>query len=581
MAFISLGSKLWGTGPDTTLNFSYEKQRSGADMKYRIKISVEPLPYSESYFGYPIYMKTSLAGTVVDTHTVKSASPGQWSSAITYTTGWFTVSNKTSGTTALSLNVYSGNGNSRNKTYSYSLAVDPAGSALGTISNFTIGNAIDIPITKYDSSFTDTLEISVGGTIVKTISGITSGYDVSFTSSELSTIYSKIPNVTSATFTFKLTTKSGSTTVGTSTKTATGTIASTVKPTISSVTVSEAGSVPSSWGVYVKNKSKLKFVVSGSAGSGSSISSVKTTINGSTYSGSTITTNLITTSGNLTATITIIDSRGRSTSTTKTIVILDYADPYITSARAYRCDIDGNANDNGSYLRFYLKAGGYSLSSKNTFSYKVEYKKVTDTSYISKTFSSTSASLDAYSNAFSGIETGSSYNVRIVVSDYFKTVTRELPIVPSVFRTMNFKTGGRGVAFGKIAEEDDVLDIDFYVKFRKGIINITTDVEFETGRIIDGKKEYGKRKSVSKLPNSANNVVIDFGILNSAVTITRGPEGYIEGERDISNIPYSYTGQPDVYHYISKATTNVTVTIRVTGDMSTFSATETIYYTKN
>lgn len=33
-------------------------------------------------------------------------------------------------------------------------------------------------------------------------------------------------------------------------------------------------------------------------------------------------------------------------------------------------------------------------------------------------------------------------------------------------------------------------------------VNITTGVEFETGRIIDGKKEYGKRIDCGKLPDN-------------------------------------------------------------------------------
>ena len=90
---------------------------------------------------------------------------------------------------------------------SATLTTIPRGSVLGSIGSFTIGNAINIPITKYSSSFTDTLTISVGGTTIKTINNITNGYDVNFTETELNNIYKKIPNATSGTFTFKLTTK--------------------------------------------------------------------------------------------------------------------------------------------------------------------------------------------------------------------------------------------------------------------------------------------------------------------------------------------------------------------------------------
>ena len=57
MAFISLASKTWGSGPAITLNPSYEKKRDGANMLYRVKMSIASLT-GESWFGYPIYMKT-------------------------------------------------------------------------------------------------------------------------------------------------------------------------------------------------------------------------------------------------------------------------------------------------------------------------------------------------------------------------------------------------------------------------------------------------------------------------------------------------------------------------------------------
>lgn len=568
MAFVNLAKKSWGSSPDIDIQPAYEMKRDGANMLYRIRVTVGTITGS-SYFGYPIYMKTSLAGSLKDTATLKSASPSQWSSAIVYTTAWFTVSNKTTGTTALSLNIYSGSGSSRNSTYSYSLPIEPAASVLGTISSFTINSGVTIPITKYSSSFTDTLTIAVGGSTVKTVSGITNGTKVTFTTSELSTIYSKLSGSKSGTFTFKLTTKSGSTTVGTSSKTATGsipngtlgtisnftlgnsisipisnyhssltynltislsgttiktvngiangstvsfttselntiygklpsatsgsftfnlttksgsatigtssksatgTIPTSVKPSISSVTISEGNTsvVPSSWGVYVKNKSKLKFVTSASAGTGSSVSSVKVTINGSTYTGSTITTNVINVSGSLTATITVTDKRGRTASTTKTVTITNYGEPYITTLKAFRCDVNGNANDKGTYIRVNLKGGIYSLSGKNTPSYKVQYKKTTDTSYQTYTFNITTETIDSYV-ILNNIDSASSYNVRAVVSDYFGNLSIGVPPISSVYRTLNFKAGGRGVGVGKLAEEDDLFDIGLPTRFNEPV----------------------------------------------------------------------------------------------------------------
>lgn len=99
-------------------------------------------------------------------------------------------------------------------------------SVIGTVSNFNIESGLKVPVTKYSSSFTDTLTIKIGSTTIKTISGYTNNTAINFTDSELLAIYKAIAtSKKSDTFTFTITTKSGSTTIGTSaSKTATGTI---------------------------------------------------------------------------------------------------------------------------------------------------------------------------------------------------------------------------------------------------------------------------------------------------------------------------------------------------------------------
>lgn len=110
------------------------------------------------------------------------------------------------------------------------------------------------------------------------------------------------------------------------------------------------------------------------------------------------------------------------------------------------------------------------------------------------------------------------------------------------------------------------------------IIKITTGEEYKTGRIIDGKEEYAKRFSPITLRNSAGNVVISTGLGNINFIKL---EGSIikKDDSESSNLPYLYTGQPDVYHYFSNTSKNIT--IRVSGDMGDFQVVETIYYTKN
>ena len=461
MAFVNLTSKSWGSSPDITIQPAYEMQRSGANMQYRIRVTVGTVT-GQSYFGYPIYLKVYLQNSLKDTHTLKSASPSQWSSNIVYTTDWFTISNKTSGTTALSLNLYSGSGSTRNSTYAYSLPIEPAASVLGSISSFTFGNAINIPITKYNSGFYDVLTISVGGTTIKTVNGIVNGDDVTFTSTELNNIYAKLPSATKGTVTFKLTTKTSSSgsTVGTSTKTATGTIPSSVKPTISGITLAEATSgLASKFGAYIQNKSKITGTVNASAGSGSSISAYKTTINGSSYTSKTFTTGVLKTSGTNTITTTVTDKRGRSTSYSTTFSVLAYSKPTISTFKVERCNADGTLNDEGINFKVTVKSAITSLNSKNDSKYVLQYKLSSV-----DTWTTLGNTLSGYSVNTSWVVTNVALNIdnvydfRLTISDYFESVPKSYNVAES-FTLMNFGSDGHSMAIGGVATEPDTLDV--------------------------------------------------------------------------------------------------------------------------
>ena len=461
MAFVNLASKSWGSSPDIDIQPAYEMRRSGADMQYRIRVTIGTIT-GQSSFGYPIYMKTYLQSSLKDTETLKSASPSQWSNEIVYTTNWFTIENKTSGTTALRLNIYSGSGSSRNSTYDYSLPIEPAASVLGSISSFTFGNAIDIPITKYNSGFYDILTISVGGTTIKTVNGITNGTDVTFTSTELNNIYAKLPSATKGTVTFKLTTKTSSSgsTVGTNTKTATGTIPSSVKPTISGITLAEATSgLASKFGAYIQNKSKITGTVNASAGSGSSISAYKTTINGSSYTSKTFTTGVLKTSGTNTITTTVTDKRGRSTSYSTTFSVLAYSNPVISTFRVERCNADGTLNDEGINFKVTVKSSITALNNKNDSKYTLQYKLSSASAW-----TTIGNSLSGYAINTSFVVTNIALNVdnvydfRLTIADYFDDIPK-IYVVEESFTLMNWGADGHSMAIGGVATESDALDI--------------------------------------------------------------------------------------------------------------------------
>lgn len=231
MATTLASNAQWGSSPKIYFDFSYDKQRSGTTQQYKITVNCDPVT-GDRYFGYPIYLEIKLAGTVMATKTLKAASPSRWSDPITYTTGWLDVPNKVTGTTALAIRIYSGSGSSRNTTYSYSLAVDPAPSTIAA-TDANIESTSTVTFDRKSSAFTHTLAYKAEGqssyTNIFTKQSVTSyGWTVP------KSLYALIPNDREITVTLRCQTYNGDTLVGTEYAEMTATTAeSKCRPTIS------------------------------------------------------------------------------------------------------------------------------------------------------------------------------------------------------------------------------------------------------------------------------------------------------------------------------------------------------------
>ena len=206
----------------------------------------------------------------------------------------------------------------------YTLNTIPRASTV-TAGNVTLGNETSITVSRASSSFTHTLSYTFGsenGTI------ITKAADTKVTWIPPVSLAGQIPNAASGICTITCTTYNGSSAIGSKACSITLFVPDDVKPTLESITAERIdGDVPSSWGIYVKTKSKALLSINGAAGAyGSSISSYS--IEGGGYSGTdeTLTTGFLNNSGVITFTARVTDSRGR-TSDPKSIEITveDYA----------------------------------------------------------------------------------------------------------------------------------------------------------------------------------------------------------------------------------------------------------------
>lgn len=352
--------------------------------------------------------------------------------------------------------------------------------------NGTMGTAFTLSIARASSSFTHTLTYAFGST-AGTIATKTTSTSVSWTPPL--TLASQIPNTTSGVCTITCTTYNGSTSVGSKTCTLTLSVPASVKPTITNLTAARIdGDVPSSWGIYVQTKSKAKLAINGAAGSyGSTIKSYS--ISGGGYSGtaSSLTTGFLNTSGTITFTATVTDSRGRvSAVATVSITVTAYSPPYFDSVLSQRCLSNGTLDDDGTYIRGQASYGYSACGNKNTVTRSVSYKKATDSTWTDAGVSFSSGT--AFTFGGGAISTETSYDIRYTLADAFSTISVQ-DIVSTAAVVMDFKSGGKGVAVGKVAETDNCFevseawDVKVYGKLLKDYIQSFIKTMYPVGSI--------------------------------------------------------------------------------------------------
>ncbi len=397
-------------------------------------------------------------------------------SKIYFTTQNFTISHNADGTKTISIfgEFYSddtseiGGGEI---TQSVALNTIPRATTPSlSASSCILGNSISITLNRASSSFDHKIRYSFGSLTNQT-SGLSAYNDVatSATFTPPLSLANQIPNASSGPCTIKVETYSGSTLVGTKTTTLTLNVPTSIKPTINNISVSEGTSgIETQIEAFVQNKSTFNISVNATGAYGSTISNYRTVINGFAYSGQTFTSGIITISGTVNITTTVTDTRGRTETLTETVEVAEYISPTITNATIQRCDADGTINQFGLYTKVIIQAEITSLSSKNAKSFLLKYKKKIESSYTELTLDNSSYSFDNSSSPImlSDVDINASYNFIVTATDFFSTA--ELPILlGSAGYPFYIKPNGKGAAFGKVAEYEDLLDINWNLKCKE------------------------------------------------------------------------------------------------------------------
>lgn len=278
---------------------------------------------------------------------------------------------------------------------------------------------------------------------------------------------------------------------GTRTCVLTLTVPASVVPSITNIALSEAN--PDVSGVitgYVQSLSRLAASVTAAGTYGSTISAYRATVDGVTYNSATFTTSkALSASGDMTLSVTVTDSRGRTATQAVIFYVIAYDLPVISTLTAERCNSSGSAPQaDGTRIRFSATGTVSAIADQNTVTCAVYYRLSTNTAWVKSaditvnnyTLSVTNQRLGQTFNALS------SYDIMVRVTDRFNTVERFVSVGTKQV-TMDFYRDGTGIAFGKVCENDGAVEVrqdwEFYTHGQE-IEHLLLDFAHPVGSVI-------------------------------------------------------------------------------------------------
>lgn len=348
-------------------------------------------------------------------------------------------------------------------------------------SSFTIsssvntGSAVSGTVTPSSTAFNHKLLLKIGTTTKATITMAVGTTTFSYTIP-----HAWFPTSTSGVIAAELQTYNGTTLVATTSKNVTANVPLNIGPSISSFTVT---SVDGMNGLSIRGKSRVHLAVNATPGSGAS-SMATYTFNGNnvneadgSYSrivynpanSSVINTGILNYTGPATYTVTVADMRGRTATASLGIEVFEYSGPSITSMSIQRCNASGVLDENGTYA--YV-----TVNSQYTTLYHNNQNYNTRTVVLSNGTNSYTATVQNTSNtntSWSGVygngtfSTGSTHTITATIKDtaYSMSGSMSQPLKAAA-RPMNIKTNGKGIGFGKMAETDNLLDVQWNERVR-------------------------------------------------------------------------------------------------------------------
>ena len=167
---------------------------------------------------------------------------------------------------------------------------------------------------------------------------------------------------------------------------------------------------------------------------------------------------------------------------------LAYVKPRITNFNAYRCDSNGTADENGTYIKVEANWETDNPIRQSVTGSGIKIYWGTSESYSTVNIIYNLPTTNGSINKIIGggnVSPEESYYVQIYVNDVTGyNETAKYPI-PTASYPIDIKKYGKGIAFGGVASEENVMDVYFKAKFRQ-IVNAFDDIYLQDAKYLKG-----------------------------------------------------------------------------------------------
>lgn len=375
------------------------------------------------------------------------------------------------------------------QSYSQALTTIPRASSFTLSSTDVVAGAVVTgTISRASSSFTHKVALHFGTKQWTLATGVATSFSVTIPLDAML----QIPNATKGQGGIHVTTYNGSTEVGKKSLTFLISVPSSVAPTFSTFSIARIdNNVPPAWGLYVQGQSGARLNMSEAVTQyGATVRSYEISGGGYSATGRELVTGPINQSGTVVFTAKVTDSRGLTATKTITVNVIPYSPPKIESFTAVRCNSTGVENDEGQYIKAIGKWSYSSVNSKNSLTSVVSYTVKDQNTWKGDTTLVNNTAKTCFNNE---VSSNSAHQIRLLLTDAL-TTSMVVVEVGTGLPLMDFRSGGKGIAFGKVAETDGMeVNLDLTqlknANFKGGLqingVNII-DVFYPVGSIYMG-----------------------------------------------------------------------------------------------